>query len=72
MRGSLIVATTTQLLADALLGDDGPLERFVRTRRTAGASWRTIGVALFDSTDRVIDVTGETLRTWYPDPTEAP
>lgn len=60
-------ATATQRLADALLGDDGPLEVFVRSRREAGKSWRQIERDLYQSTDGGVDVTYETIRTWFPD-----
>lgn len=56
-------------LADARLGADGPLGSFVRSRRAAGLSWRRIERDLLDRTG--VDVTGETLRTWFPDPVEA-
>lgn len=63
--------TPTGRLADVLLGDNGPLERFVRSRRTNGRSWRLIARDLYEATGREVDVTYETLRSWFPDePTE--
>lgn len=61
-----MAATHAQRLADALLGDEGPLERFVRSRRAEGVSWRMIARELYERTD--VDVVHETLRLWYPDP----
>lgn len=64
--------TRTQRLADLLLGDAGPLEHFIRTRRAEGRAWRLIARDLYEATDHEIDVTYETLRSWFPDePTEA-
>ncbi len=59
--------TPTERLADLLLGDQGPLERFVRTRRSEGRAWRLIARDLFEVTEREVDVTHETLRSWFPD-----
>lgn len=59
--------TPQHQLADILLGADGPLEAFVRSRRTAGKPWRRIERDLLDATDRKVDVTYETLRSWFPD-----
>lgn len=56
--------TPLQHLGDLLTGD---LEEFVRTRRSAGMSWRRISLELRDVTDRRVDVTYQTLRNWYPD-----
>lgn len=57
-------------LLDLVLGDDGPLEAFVRSRRADGRAWRLIARDLYESTGE--DVTYETLRTWFPDePVEA-
>ena len=61
-------ATPTHRLADALLGEDGPLETFVRTRRAKGRAWRLIARDLYEVTDNEIDVTYESLRAWFPDP----
>jgi hypothetical protein len=52
-------------LAEALLGQ--PVEQFVRTRRNSGRSWRLIARDLYDATDHQVDVTHETVRTWFPD-----
>lgn len=66
----------THRLADVLLADKGPLEEFVRTRRNSKPrrAWRLIERDLFEATDRQIDISFETLRSWFPDeaePTEA-
>ena len=65
--------SATHRLADILLGDSGPLEEFVRSRRARypKRAWRLIERDLLDATDRQIDISFETLRTWFPDaPTE--
>jgi hypothetical protein len=59
------VQTPNHRLADILLGDDGPLENFVRTRRATGRAWRLIARDLYEATD--LDLTYETLRSWFPD-----
>lgn len=64
-----MTGTDRQRLATILLGDDGPLERFVRERRAAGRSWRLIARDLYDATE--VDVTFETLRAWFPDQVKA-
>lgn len=60
--------TSMQRLASLLL--DEPLEHYVRSRRAEGRAWRLIARDLWTDTSGEIDVTYETLRTWYPD--EAP
>lgn len=52
-------------LADNLLG--GTLEAFVKERRAAGVPWRTVSRDLWEATGKQVDVTYETLRTWFPD-----
>lgn len=65
--------TSNHLLADVLLGDEqGPLERFVTDRRGEGRSWRLIARDLFDATEGKVDVTFETLRSWFPDVDKTP
>lgn len=59
--------TPTQRLADVLLGGEGALGEFVRSRRDAGRSWRLIARDLYEVTDRQVDVTHESLRAWFPD-----
>lgn len=54
-------------LADHLLGEEQGLEHFVRSRRDAGRSWRLIARDLHEATDGEVDVTFETLRSWFPD-----
>jgi intein-encoded DNA endonuclease-like protein len=53
--------TATQKLADHLI--DGGLAAYVLDRRAKGHSWRRIALALRD--DVGIDVTHETVRSWY-------
>ena len=55
--------TTLHAAADRLLGDAGPLEELVADRRNHGVSWRKIAAELRDLTG--IDVTHETLRSWF-------
>jgi hypothetical protein len=63
--------TAHRRLADILLGDDGPLEEFVRSRRGRGRAWRLIARDLYEATGHEVDLTHETLRGWFPDePTE--
>lgn len=57
--------TPTQRLGDVLLGGDGALEQFVRSRRSEGVPWRLIARALYEQHD--LDVTHEALRQWFPD-----
>jgi hypothetical protein len=54
-------------LAEILLGQ--PLDRWVRTMRARGLSWARISRDLFIGTE--IEMSGETLRTTYPDPDKA-
>lgn len=64
--------TPTRRLADILLGDDGPLGQFVIARRVRPApgrprrSWRLIARDLLEATGGEIDLTGESLRQWFP------
>lgn len=57
--------TPTYRLADNLL--DGDLEHIVTEHRADGRSWRWIARDLYDRTGHVVDVTHETLRSWFPD-----
>lgn len=61
-----MASTPTQQLVDLKL--DGTLNDFVALRRGAGRSWRLISRDIYEQTG--IDVTNETLRSWYPE-TEA-
>jgi hypothetical protein len=63
--------TPTHRLADLLLGGAGHLEQFVRVRRAEGRSWRLIARDIYEATDSQIDLTYETLRSWFPDELEA-
>ena len=67
------VSTPTQRLADLMLGENGPLERFVRDRRGQDPPqpWRYISRDLRDLTDGQVDITEQSLRTWFRDPPEA-
>lgn len=60
--------TPTQRLVDIVLGDQGPLETFVRSRRDAKRSWRLVARDLYTAVDGEFDLTYETLRSWFPDP----
>lgn len=57
--------TPTARLADHILGE--PVADFIRARRAEGRSWRMVERDLREATDGQIDVTYETLRTWFPD-----
>lgn len=59
--------TPTQRLATVLLGRD--LGEWVAERRDPEAlhPWRLIAQQLRKATDGQVDVTGETLRSWYGD-----
>jgi hypothetical protein len=59
------VQSPTYRLADILLG--GKLADYVHEARAAGRSWRRIAIDLRDVTKTEIDVTHETLRSWFPD-----
>lgn len=63
--------TASHRLADVLLADDGPLERFVADRRAVGRSWRLIARDLYEATSTEVDLTYETLRSWFPDEVRA-
>lgn len=70
MMGSMEQPTPTRQLADILLGEAGPLDKFVADRRADGRSWRLISRDLWEATDRRTDITYETLRAWFPDEAE--
>lgn len=61
-------STSTKLLADLLLeqGQGRDLASFVAERRP-GKSWRIIARELYEATDRKVDITSQTLRTWFGD-----
>lgn len=59
------MSTPTRRLADLLL-EDG-LEAFVRERRAKGRSWRLISRDIWEATGGELDVTYETLRSWFPE-----
>jgi len=54
-------------LADTLL-EEG-LTAFVESRRADGMSWRLIARDLREQTDCSVDVTEQTLRTWFAEQT---
>lgn len=50
---------------DALLQTKGnTLANFIATHRDNGLSYTKVAQALYDATDRVVNVTGETIRNW--------
>jgi hypothetical protein len=55
--------TPTRRLLDHLI--PGGLADFVQQRRESGSSWRRISLAIHD--EFAVDVTFETLRSWFPD-----
>lgn len=63
--------TPTQRLADALLSPSGDLDSFVTSRREQAPprSWRLIARDLLEATQGQVDVTAQTLHTWYGDDT---
>ena len=56
--------TPTQALARTMIDD---LDEFVISRRRDGRSWRLIARDIHDATGGRIDVTLETVRSWYGD-----
>lgn len=64
-----IPQTDRQRLLDLLLGDQGPIEHFVRSRRDQNRPWRLIARDLYEISGE--DITYETLRSWYPDEVKA-
>lgn len=57
--------TPNRRLADLLV--PGGIENFVRSRRRAGRAWRLISRDLWEETAGELDITYETLRSWFPD-----
>jgi hypothetical protein len=55
--------TPTYHLANVLL--NGDFAQWVVERRKAGRSWRRIALELYEVSDQRIDVTHETLRSWF-------
>lgn len=62
-----MATTPTAELADLKLGDNGPLEVFVRAKRSQGHSWRSVASELNKATGGSVQVSYETLRIWFPD-----
>lgn len=56
----------TYQLIEQKLGE--PLDQFVAKRRP-GTAWRLIAMEIYERTD--IDITYESLRTWFTDPERA-
>lgn len=61
--------TALHELADLKLGGDGALKDLVLARRAEGVSWRLIARDVYDATG--VDVTHESLRSWFPEKAEA-
>lgn len=57
--------TPTARLAEHILGES--VVDFIQARRAEGHAWRIVARDLYEATDGQIDVTYETLRSWYPD-----
>lgn len=59
--------TVTRRLAEMILEES--LDDFVTSRRMQSPprAWRLISRDLWEATDSQIDVTYETLRSWYPE-----
>lgn len=53
----------TRELLDLKLAELGGLDKFIRDRRAAKASWRKIEIEIRDRTG--ISVTHETIRVWF-------
>lgn len=70
LASSFVNATPTHRLADLLLPTT--LADFVQTRRDVGRSWRLIARDLHEETDGQVDVTAETLRSWFGTPERVP
>ena len=54
--------TPTMKLASILLGQD--VREWISQRRTDGRSWRLISRDLYEATNRQVDVTHESVRSW--------
>lgn len=54
--------TPTMKLASILLGQD--VREWIGHRRTDGRSWRLISRDLYEATNRQVDVTHESVRSW--------
>lgn len=63
----------TRRLADLLLAQEGGLDQFVTSRRSMQPprAWRLIARDLYEATDQQVDLTYETLRSWFPDEAKA-
>lgn len=55
--------TPTQRLAATLLGQS--LDEWIVARRQRGLSWGSIAADLAVTTNGIVDLNRETLRTWY-------
>ena len=54
--------TPTQKLASIILGQD--VREWITQRRDEGRSWRLISRDLYEATNRQVDVTHESIRSW--------
>ena len=54
--------TPTQKLASIILGQD--VREWITQRRSDGRSWRLISRDLYEATNRQVDVTHESIRSW--------
>jgi len=60
---SFVRQTPTHRLADVLLPTT--LAEYVAGKRESGRSWRLISRDLYEETAGQVDVTAETLRSWF-------
>lgn len=60
---AMTTESPTQRLASILLGR--PLDGWIADQRAAGRSWRLVARDLYEATNGQIDVTHETVRTWF-------
>lgn len=61
--------TAKQRLADLIL--ERPLAEFVAERRANDVSWRRISRDLSDQTAGAVEISGESLRSWFCDDLES-
>ena len=54
--------TPTQKLASIILGQD--VREWIVRRRSDGRSWRLISRDLYEATNKQVDVTHESIRSW--------
>ena len=61
--------TPTQKLASIILGQD--VREWITQRRSDGRSWRLISRDLYEATNRQVDVTHESIRSWVTEGEDA-